>query len=138
MLANVIWPFHGALFAQWIPLFLFIEVWIVHLYFKDVPKGKLIIGVLSANLFSTLAGALLVMPLAAPWDPLVTRASEQINACVLAFLVTVPLEFLNLAWFRCFVPSGRRFRACVMMNLATYAVCLAVVVYHWRWGAYAE
>lgn len=138
MFANVIWPFHGALFAQCIPLFLLIEVCILRLYFQEAPKGKVVAGILSANFFSTLAGALLVSPLAATWDSLVRKASDQIDACVLAFLVTVPLEFLNLAWFRCFVPRGRRFRACLMMNLATYAICLAVVVYHWRWGTYAD
>lgn len=121
------------------PGFLLIETFVLRGYFREAPKGKVLVGVLSANLFSTLAGALLVSALQwMPWDPLVTKASDQINACVVAFVVTVPLEFLNLGWFRCFEPPARRFRACLMMNLATYAICLAVVIYHWRWGVYAE
>lgn len=139
ILGNVIWPFHGALFAQWIPVFLIIEAIILHAYFGEVPRRRVFAAVLSANFFSTLVGAILAMPiLPLLHDSLITQASDQINACVIAFLITVPLEFLSLKWFRCFTPPERRFRACLMMNLATYAMCLAVVIYHWRWGVYAE
>lgn len=138
-LGNVIWPFHGALLAQWIPVFLLIETFILRGYFRESPGGKIVAGILSANLVSSLLGMVLVSPLQLmAWDSLVTKASDQINACVLAFFLTVPLELLALGGFRCFAPTGRRFRACLMMNLATYGICLAVVIYHWRWGAYAE
>jgi len=136
--ANVLWPFHGALFAQLIPFLLVIEMGMLFLYFRSVKRRSCVLAVLVANIFSTLAGLFIVFPLQIGWDSLSIKASEQFYSCIVAFLITVPLEYYVIGKFKSFKPKKQRIRAVFMANFTTYSICFFYVVYQWKWGIYAQ
>lgn len=137
-LANVIWPFHGALYAQLIPVFLLIEAFVLLRYFPEQRKWALP-WVLIANLVSTLVGLIFVTLFGdLAWDPLRQVAAYEYWACIIAFGITVPAEYFVLSNSDKFIDRKRLFRAVFMMNFFTYAICIAVVTYHWRWGGNSD
>lgn len=138
LLANVLWPFHGAFLAQLIPFFLVIEWLILARFFKEIGKARALGAVLLANLGSTIVGYALVTPLQLlGWDGLTQKASEQFGACLVAFAMTVPLEHSVIRAFPGYVDRKRLWRGVFYMNFATYSICFAFVAYHWHRGDYA-
>jgi hypothetical protein len=138
LLANVIWPFHGALWAQLIPVFLLIEAFVLLRYFPEQRKWALL-GVLIANLVSSLLGMILVIPFQGFSSGSLSQvAAEEYWACIVAFLITVPVEYFVIVISRKFEDRKQLFRATFWMNFITYSICIAVVTYHWRWGGNSD
>lgn len=138
ILANVIWPFHGAFLAQLIPLFIFIEWLILARYFRGARRSKVFGITILANLGSAVAGCILVTPFGFNWDSGAQKASEEFASCIVALLVTIPIEYGIVGFFHDFGDRKRLWHAVFYMNFYTYCICFAVVAYHWRWGVYAE
>ncbi len=134
IIGNVLWPFYGAFFAQLIPLFLLVEAIILRIFFKRIRFIKTLGIVMLANIASTILGLILTNPLMCFWDSMAVKASEQFNACIVAFLLTVPLE----AFVICAFSRSRVIRASFWMNLVTYAICFSYVCYAWNYGKYLD
>lgn len=136
--ANVIWPFHGALYAQLIPIFLLIEAFVLLGYFPGHRKWAFL-WVLIANFASTLLGILLVIPIQGVSSSSISQvAAEEYWACIVAFIITVPVEYFVIMISGKFEDRRRLFRAAFWMNFITYSICIAVVTYHWRWGGNSD
>ena len=102
MVANVLWAFHGAFLVQFLPLFLLVEWYILIGFFPKVRKLRALGIVSLANLGSSVCGMFLVtlgMPMFR-WDGLTQRASDQFLSCIVAFVITLPLEYKIVRSFK--------------------------------------